>query len=59
MGSVVLWHVESCLDQGSNPGPLHWHADSYLLCHHGNPGVFFLCAVFWKVYSSLFSHVVI
>ena len=25
------------LDQGSNPGPLHWQADSYLLYHQGSP----------------------
>ena len=23
-------------DQGSNPCPLHWPADSYLLCHQGS-----------------------
>ena len=24
-------------DQGSNPCPLHWQADSYPLCHQGSP----------------------
>ena len=24
-------------DQGSNPCPLHWQADSYPLSHHGSP----------------------
>ena len=27
------------LDQGSNPCPLHWQADSYPLHHQGSPGV--------------------
>ena len=38
MGSVVVAHRVSCFaargifpDQGSNPCPLHWQADSYLL----------------------------
>ena len=25
------------LDQGSNPCPLHWQADSQSLCHQGSP----------------------
>ena len=25
------------LDQGSNPGPLHWQVDSYPLHHQGSP----------------------
>ena len=25
------------LDQESNPGPLHWQVDSYLLCHQESP----------------------
>ena len=29
-------------DQGSNPCPLHWQADSQPLCHQGSPG-----SVFW------------
>ena len=43
-GSVVVAHGPSCsaacgifLDQGSNPSPLHWQADSQPLCHQGGP----------------------
>ena len=28
-------------DQGLNPWPLHWQADSYLLYHQGSPLYFF------------------
>ena len=42
-GSVVA-HGSSCStacgifpDQGSNPCPLHWQADSQPLCHQGSP----------------------
>ena len=51
-GSVVMAHRLSCseacgifLDQGSNPCPLHWQADSYLLDHHGNPIFSFLLSM--------------
>ena len=27
-------------DQGLNPWPLHWQADSYLLDHQGSPEAF-------------------
>ena len=44
-GSVVVAHGPSCSeacgifpDQGSNPCPLHWQADSQLLRHQGSPG---------------------
>ena len=47
--SVVVAHGLSCsaacgmfLDQGSNPCPLHWQADSQPLCHQGNPKDAFL-----------------
>ena len=47
-GSVVVAHGPSCSvacgilpDQGSNPCPLHWQADSQPLRHQGSP-VFFL-----------------
>ena len=49
-GSVVVAHRPSCFaaygifpDQGSNPCPLHWQADSQPLCHQGSPSweVFF------------------
>ena len=43
-GSVVVVHGLSCSaacrifpDQGSNPCPLHWQADSWPLCHQGSP----------------------
>ena len=45
-GSVVVAHGPSCSaaceifpDQGSNPCPLHWQADSQPLCHQGSPPV--------------------
>ena len=44
-GSVVMAHGLSCSaacgifpDQGSNPCPLHWQADSQPLRHQGSPG---------------------
>ena len=43
-GSVVMAHGPSCSaacgifpDQGSNPCPLHWQADSQPLRHQGSP----------------------
>ena len=45
-GSVGVVHGFSCStacgifpDQGSNPCPLHWQADSQPLCHQGSPWV--------------------
>ena len=47
-GSVIVAHGPSCStacgilpDQGSNPCPLHWQADSQPLRHQGSPGLFF------------------
>ena len=47
-GSVVVAHGPSCSaacgilpDQGSNPCPLHWQADSQPLRHQGSPGFFY------------------
>ena len=44
-GSVAVAHGPSCSaacgifpDQGSNPCPLHWQADSQPLRHQGSPG---------------------
>ena len=44
VGSVVVVHGPSCSaacgtfpDQGSNPCPLHWQADSQPLRHQGSP----------------------
>ena len=48
-GSVIVAHgpsrSEACgifPDQGSNPCPLHWQADSQPLRHQGSPGQVFL-----------------
>ena len=48
-GSVVVGHRISCSaacgilpDQGSNPCPLHWQADSQPLHHQGSPKCIFL-----------------
>ena len=47
-GSVVVAHGPSCsmacgifADQGSNPCPLHWQADSQPLRHQGSPTTIF------------------
>ena len=46
-GSVVVAHGLSCSaacgifpDQGSNPSPLHWQADSQPLRHQGSPTIY-------------------
>ena len=51
-GSVVVAHGPSCSaacgifpDQGSNPCPLHWQADSQPLCHQGSPTFPFLYSI--------------
>ena len=51
-GSVVVAHGPSCPtacgifpDQGSNPCPLHWQADSQPLRHQGSPKGIFLLAI--------------
>ena len=56
-GSATVVHGPSCSpargilpDQGSNPCPLHWQADSQPLRHQGSPRcfvlqLFFLCSV--------------
>ena len=51
-GSVIVAHGPSCSvacgifpDQGSNPCPLHWQADSQPLHHQGSPQFFFLVFV--------------
>ena len=48
-GSVIVAHGPSCSaacgilpDQGSNPCPLHWQADSQPLRHQGSPRCLFL-----------------
>ena len=55
-GSAVVAHGPSCSaacgifpDQGSNPCPLHWQADSQPLHHQGSPaGGFLTTAPPWK-----------
>ena len=51
-GSVIVAHGPSCStacgifpDQGSNPCPLHWHADSQPLHHQGS--------LVWKILDHL------
>ena len=51
-GSVVVVHGPSCFvacgilpDQGSNPCPLHWQADSQPLHHQGSPEVLSLMLI--------------
>ena len=52
-GSAVVAHGPSCSaaygsfpDQGSNPCPLQWQADSQPLRHQGSPSVWFFCFCF-------------
>ena len=49
-GSVIVAHGPSCSaacwifpDQGSNPCPLHWQADSQPLSHQGSPRDIYFC----------------
>ena len=49
-GSVIVAHGPSrstargiLPDQGSNPCPLHWQADSQPLRHQGSPTLLFVC----------------
>ena len=51
-GSVILAHGPSCSaacgifpDQGSNPCPLHWQADSQPLRHQGSPQMVLITAI--------------
>ena len=52
-GSAIVAHGPSCSaacgifpDQGSNPRPLHWQADSQPLRHQGSPVLFLLIVLF-------------
>ena len=54
-GSVIVAHGRSCSvacgifpDQGSNPCPLHWQADSQPLRHQGSPSLNSLHLTFIK-----------
>ena len=62
-GSVVVAHGPSSSaacgifpDQGSNPCPLHWQADSQPLCHQGSPNFTSFLAIFpfwnWRTSES-------
>ena len=61
-GSVVVVHGPSCSaacgifpDQGSNPCPLHWQADSQPLHHQGSPILFiFLRKNFFNLQDIIF-----
>ena len=61
-GSVVVAHTPSCSvafgifpDQGSNPCPLHWQADSQPLRHQGSPDcLFFITAWFHILWMQYF-----
>ena len=55
-GSVVVAHGPSCPaacgifpDQGSNPCPLRWQADSQPLHHQGSPPAHFLTCLFFLI----------
>ena len=57
-GSVTVAHGPSCSvacgifpDQGSNPCPLHWQADSQPLRHQGSPMTFLEYAHTFHLYS--------
>ena len=53
-GSVIVAHGPSCSaacgifpDQGPNPCPLHWQADSQPLRHQGSPIMLFFNFIFF------------
>ena len=57
-GSVVVAHGPNCSaacgifpDQGSNPCPLHWQADSQPLRHQGSPNVVILMESNLSIFS--------
>ena len=62
-GSVAVTHGLRCStacglfpDQGSNPCPLHWQADSQPLRHQGSPCnyFYFVCFFFFLIYIYIF-----
>ena len=57
-GSVIVAHGPNCSaecgilpDQGSNPCPLHWQADSQPLHHQGSPIHFYLTFLVCKIFT--------
>ena len=65
-GSAIVAHGPSCSaargifpDQGSNPCPLHWQADSQPLRHQGSPDQGFIFNVKSKFQITLTVHCVI
>ena len=63
-GSVIVAHGPSCSgacgifpDQGSNPCPLHWQADSQPLCHQGSPSTELLKLKFYNCPLDLFPQI--
>ena len=57
-GSVIVAHGPSCSaacgifpDQGSNPCPLHWQADSQPLRHQGSPCFQFYTLAIYSIHS--------
>ena len=59
-GSAIVAHGPSCSaacgifpDQGSNPCPLHWEADSQPLRHQGSPCLLVVCSGFLHLCSSV------
>ena len=59
-GSVGVAHGPSCStacgivpDQGSNPCPLHWQADSQPLLHQGSPTAMYYYPAFTNTWSVL------
>ena len=64
-GSVIVAHGSSCSaacgifpNQGLNPCPLHWEADSRPLHHHGSPTINFCIMVLYLeiLLNSLFNY---
>ena len=64
-GSAIVAHGPSCSaacgifpDQGSNPCPLHWQADSQPLHHQGSPILLFMDIVLFPVWGYLFIYLI-
>ena len=64
-GSVIVAHGPSCSaacgifpDEGSNPCPLHWQADSQPPRHQGSP-IWCLFSLAWRTFSYDFFHTIV